>query len=625
MLSLLGMGLLPALLVPGPVAASGGPSITSITIIGTVSSGTYVQSPAIAVAGSGFDPAPAATSTAYGGFTGLDYGTELHFTDLTNNPHSWDAGYDNPSAGRHDLIGLADLNYTDTQISYTFGTVYPAYGGVYELHVGDQFRAYVRSVWSTGIVQVGTPIPCGYLSLHPTVTPNPVSLNGSASAGATDFLSGVASQGCDPINTGTAGTFSVNCWATNNAGDYVTGTASYTVNTPPTTSAGGPYSGASDAPIAIGGTASDADGDHVTTAWTVAANPGTTGSCTVADASALATSVSCTSPGSYTLTLSAGDGINPPVTSTAQLTLNAPPTVDAGGGTGGYSGTEGAAISLSGTATDVDGDTVTSQWTYTANPGTDGSCAVGDASSPTTTVSCTDQGNYTLTLSASDGVYTAVTSIAQVSVGNAPITVNAITGLPAAPLVVNGAVNVSATFSDPGTADGHVATWNWGDGSTPTTGSVTETVGSGAGCVAGTHTYAVPGVYTVTLTVSDGDSPASTGSSTAVVSVSYNVCALFDQTQAHHSGSTIPVKLQLCDASGANVSSSAVAITAVDVDGGPVATAGNANPGGVFRYDPTLGGYILNLKTSGLSAGTHTLDFPVGGDPVTHHVGFVVK
>ena len=68
-------------------------------------------------------------------------------------------------------------------------------------------------------------------SSAPTVSPNPVVLNGSASAdpGATDAVSGVDSAGCDPIATDTAGSFTVNCTATNLAGNTASATVSYDV------------------------------------------------------------------------------------------------------------------------------------------------------------------------------------------------------------------------------------------------------------------------------------------------------------------------------------------------------------------------------------------------------------
>ena len=115
----------------------------------------------------------------------------------------------------------------------------------------------------------------------------------------------------------------------------------------------------------------------------------------------------------------------------------------------------------------------------------------------------------------------------------------------------------------------------------------------------------------------------------------YNVCVLYDQNKLHKAGSTIPIKLRLCDAAGNNLSSPATTVTAIgimktsDNAFGPVEDSGNANPDSNFRYDATLGGpgggYIFNLSTKGLSSGTYLLGFMAGNDPAIHTVQFKVK
>jgi hypothetical protein len=115
---------------------------------------------------------------------------------------------------------------------------------------------------------------------------------------------------------------------------------------------------------------------------------------------------------------------------------------------------------------------------------------------------------------------------------------------------------------------------------------------------------------------------------TATYTVAYRICLLFDQSQPHQSGSTLPVKLELCDANGADVSSPAIAVRALSVDTGPASASGNANPGGLFRYDATLGargGYIYNLSLKGLAGGAHTLTFRAGADATPHSLTFVVR
>ena len=68
-------------------------------------------------------------------------------------------------------------------------------------------------------------------TLNPSVSPNPVELNGSATASpnASDNLSGVFSSSCDPVNTSTIGSHSVACSAEDNAGNTASANASYNV------------------------------------------------------------------------------------------------------------------------------------------------------------------------------------------------------------------------------------------------------------------------------------------------------------------------------------------------------------------------------------------------------------
>jgi Tol biopolymer transport system component len=85
---------------------------------------------------------------------------------------------------------------------------------------------------------------------------------------------------------------------------------------------------------------------------------------------------------------------------------------------------------------------------------------------------------------------------------NEPPTVTAIT---ASPNVVRVGVPVTftASFTDPDPGDLHTATWQWDrDGAAPQTGTVTS-LDSTTGQVRDTHTYTVPGLYTVILAVTD--------------------------------------------------------------------------------------------------------------------------
>lgn len=112
----------------------------------------------------------------------------------------------------------------------------------------------------------------------------------------------------------------------------------------------------------------------------------------------------------------------------------------------------------------------------------------------------------------------------------------------------------------------------------------------------------------------------------------YQACLLYDATKAHRAGSTAPLKLRLCDASGVNLSSPDVTLTVAGLvkrDGSATTaladSAGNANPDSAFRYDAGLAGYVFNLSTKGLSRGTWELRFTVGGSPTVHALPFDVR
>jgi hypothetical protein len=73
-------------------------------------------------------------------------------------------------------------------------------------------------------------------TLAPSVSPNPVVLNGVATAApnASDTLSGIASQSCDAVDTSSLGSKTVTCTATDNAGNTNIASATYLVAINPT-------------------------------------------------------------------------------------------------------------------------------------------------------------------------------------------------------------------------------------------------------------------------------------------------------------------------------------------------------------------------------------------------------
>jgi hypothetical protein len=112
--------------------------------------------------------------------------------------------------------------------------------------------------------------------------------------------------------------------------------------------------------------------------------------------------------------------------------------------------------------------------------------------------------------------------------------------------------------------------------------------------------------------------------------VSFAICVLYDETRAYRAGSTIPIRLSLCDATGANVSTSSLVVTATGVTqvststSGVLEDAGSANPDNEFRFVAD-GSYLFNLQTTGFSTGTYEVTFTATGDPIPHTVQFQVR
>jgi len=76
---------------------------------------------------------------------------------------------------------------------------------------------------------------------------------------------------------------------------------------------------------------------------------------------------------------------------------------------------------------------------------------------------------------------------------------------PLDPQTVGTTVEANASFTDENAGDTHTAVWDWGDSAT------SNGVVSG-GTVTGSHTYTDPGVYTVTVTVTDSSGLTGEGS-----------------------------------------------------------------------------------------------------------------
>jgi hypothetical protein len=198
------------------------------------------------------------------------------------------------------------------------------------------------------------------------------------------------------------------------------------------------------------------------------------------------------------------------------------------------------------------------------------------------------------------------------------------------PSIVNQSVTLTATVTPSSGTGTPTGTVTFKDTSTSTTLG-TQTLSSGQATLT-TSSLAV-GNHNITAQYS-GDSNFQASSGSLAQTVEYGLCLLYDQTRAVHSGAVIPIKLELCDANGNNLSTSSIIVHATGVvlvstnTPGTLESPGNANPDNDFRFDSTLGsggGYIFNLSTGALGMGTYNLQFTAGNDPTMHAAQFEVK
>ena len=116
-------------------------------------------------------------------------------------------------------------------------------------------------------------------------------------------------------------------------------------------------------------------------------------------------------------------------------------------------------------------------------------------------------GSYTVTLEVEDDDGAFNSDTLTVTVNNQPPSVGPISmsvsgAEEQAPVVeVNTIIEPSASFRDAGVSDTHTTEWNWGDGNT--LAGVVDA--DGVGSISGKHVYHTPGVYAVTLRVTDDD------------------------------------------------------------------------------------------------------------------------
>jgi hypothetical protein len=177
----------------------------------------------------------------------------------------------------------------------------------------------------------------------------------------------------------------------------------------------------------------------------------------------------------------------------ALFTPNTPPVADPGGP---YAGAEGAAIGLDGTGSrDANGDSLAWAWDLDSDGDFD------DATTATPTWVWPDDGSFAVGLRVTDAFGMSDEAATTAEVSNVPPSPGPIETV-ADPVEVGTEIVAQVAFDDPGVLDTHIASWDWGDG-TSSPGSVIEVGGSGTAF--GSHAYESPGVYAVTATITDKD------------------------------------------------------------------------------------------------------------------------
>ena len=237
-------------------------------------------------------------------------------------------------------------------------------------------------------------------------------------------------------------------------------------NVKPVATAGSPYSGYEGSAIQLNGSADDPgdnDDPYLTYKWTVnTAGVDAGGQCTFDDDTKKNAQVTCTDDsngGTFALSLVAtdDDGASSVASTTSLTVTNAKPIATAGGP---YSGAEGSAIQLNGSADDPgnnDDPYLTYKWTASTT-GIDGggSCSFDNDTKKDAKVTCTDDSNggtFTLSLVATDDDgASSVASTTNLTVTNlAPVATagGGYSGSEGAAIALNGSADDSGNNDDP--------------------------------------------------------------------------------------------------------------------------------------------------------------------------------
>src|SRR5258708_6746534 len=269
------------------------------------------------------------------------------------------------------------------------------------------------------------------------------------------------------------------------------------------------------------GTFADPDGDTVA----LTATAGTVTRTGTSNGTWSWTQPASDEPASQAVTIKADDGHGLVATAPfTAVTKGVKPTVTISRATTGlsasslsasasFSSPEGTAVSLNGSASSPSAQDNSAGFTYSWSVTKQDGTSFGTGTATAFTFTPTDEGTYTATLNATDdGGMTGTSFVTVTGTNVAPSAkITSVSWTPQLVLTVHQPVSFAGTFTDPGTLDIHTASWNFGDGASSPS-SPADSVAPSA-----SHPYDAPGVYTVTLTVTDDDNGAGQATTTVTV------------------------------------------------------------------------------------------------------------
>ena len=259
---------------------------------------------------------------------------------------------------------------------------------------------------------------------------------------------------------------------------------------------------------------------------------------------------------------------------------------------------EGVALSRWGSFTDEDAST---SWTATVDWGDGSGSTLSLATDKSFTLShlySASVGTFVVTVHVTDEAGAIGEASFEVTVNNLAPTVDV--GA-AVDLAFDMALHRAGTFTDPGTTETYTATVDYGDG---TPGPVALSLTGNSFQL--DHVYALPGRYSVVVTVIDGN--GGTGSARLLVTVlDYSYEWLDPVGEFFIVGRNLPVKFTVRAADGSIVLDTSVQVVVLDASGGAVAGPYlyGDQPSRSVVWNGT--DYHVNVDTKEFSLGTYTL------------------